>query len=298
MLTALMNSSPVASAAALFALLLAANLRLSLRSCRGTTLAAPCVWAMISATCLALITALEALSPAQTITSDALRFAAAASTFCPLMAVLGAKRPQDRGWQWIVLSLWAVAVWPAVQAVLIPSGTQLELFIVWKLFLLGLVAVGLLNYLPTRFACPALLVAVGQLILLDGYLWSWNLVPNQFVFFLAIVCFCAAQILVVLLSKRAEPSLDSSDATSLEHYEQLWLRFRNAFGAFWGLRILARVNETAQLRDWPFRLTWAGFESHPLDSNETPNETQLAELDQTLATLLRRFNKIADDQSS
>ncbi len=293
MLTAVTTSTSAAWVACAGAFLLAMLLLLRLRSYRGTTLAAPCIWAILSATALALLSLLEATGPSQTISRDALRFACAATTFCPIIAVLGAKRPQDRGWQWIILSLWGIAVWPAVQATLLPTGTQVELFIVWKLFVVGLVAVGLLNYLPTRFWLPALLVALGQLLLLDHYLWRWHLVPLQLILPLAIACFFVAKLIAISLAKSSKQPVKGTDTSSLAPFHQQWHTFRNAYGAFWALRILGRVNETAELRAWPFRLTWAGFVAQPSDSAVRPSEKQLAELAQTMSALLRRFNNLA-----
>ena len=151
MLLAAYYELPVAWLACGAAVIMTCCLAARLPLVRGTTLLPPMVWAVISGVSLAAIGALEGFQPVQTISRDALRFAVTVGTFCPVMAVLGAKRPQDRGWQWIVLSLWAVAVWPAVQAALLPAGTVIDLFIVWKLFLVGLVVVGLLNYLPTQY---------------------------------------------------------------------------------------------------------------------------------------------------
>ncbi len=261
------------------------------RNFRGTTLAAPCLWVILSAASLALLAAVEAARPTSTLGLDTLRFAIAATTLCPVMAVLGAKRPQDRGWQWIVLSLWVVVVWPAAQAVILPTGTHVELFIAWKLFLLGLVAIGLLNYLPTRFWLSSFLVAVGQLILFDSYLWRWNFHPSSLTLPLAVACFLAATIVATLHSWRNSTSPCPADSPSLDTYQQQWHTFRDAYGAFWALRILARVNETAALRHWPIRLTWIGFVPHPSNATNTVTTNQLAELSQAMSTHLRRFNK-------
>lgn len=247
----------------------------------GTTLAAPCVWVAISAVCLAIL-AFVPITAADTLGISVLRFAVAASTLTPVVAVLGAKRPQDRGWQWVVLTLWLIVSWPALQALANPAGPRFELFAAWKLFLVGLVAMGPLNYLATRHWFASLLVATGQLILLGEFLGfgtdaEWRL-PT------AVGCFVVAA-LFVALRKSASTSINAP----LAEQTARWLRFRDLFGAFWGLRIMQRVNETAALRDWPVRLAWPGFESI---ADEQPSEisaAQIVEIEQSLDTLLRRF---------
>ena len=64
-----------------------------------------------------------------------------------------------------------------------------------------------------------------------------------------------------------------------------WQYFRDAFGAFWAMRILGQINKNAEARNWPMRLHWSGFAT----KDEQPTEKHLAELEQQLATLLRRF---------
>ena len=248
---------------------------------RGTTLAAPCVWVGISATCLAALAFLQT-GDADTLGMSVLRFAVAASTLTPVVAVLGAKRPQDRGWQWVVLTLWLIVVWPALQALANPAGPRVELFAAWKLFLVGLVAMGPLNYLATRQWFASLLVAAGQLILFGEFLGygtdsEWRL-PT------AVGCFLMAALLVAL-RKLASPATNAPLAEPTAR----WLRFRDSFGAFWGLRIMQRVNETATLRDWPVRLTWSGFESVIDQQPPEISVTQVAEIGQALDALLRRF---------
>ena len=117
------------------------------------------------------------------------------------MAVLGAKRPQDRGWQWVVLSLWIVLVWPAAQAVLLPAGIRVELFVAWKLFLWGLIGIGLLNYLPTKNWLAAIFVAAGQAILLRNHLWLGNSLNNEWASTLGIGCLLTAALLITWQNK-------------------------------------------------------------------------------------------------
>src|SRR5688572_13251151 len=81
------------------------------RSLEGSTLRARWYWT------LAALTALAAGAAATLYDSHAewlahVRYLAAVATLCPSVAVLGAKRPQDRGWQFIVASLWLVAALP------------------------------------------------------------------------------------------------------------------------------------------------------------------------------------------
>lgn len=254
---------------------------------RATTLGAPCLWAAVSGIALAawalLSTSLEGIAHLAT------QFALAATTFCPLMAVLGAKRPQDRGWQWVVLSLWVVLVWPAAQAVLLPSGVRLELFIAWRLFLWGLIVLGLLNYLPTRHWRAAVLVAVGQVLLLREHLGLGQPPASPWPLLVSIGALVSAAWDVELSAlKRPQPS---SSATALQELTQRWLSFRDSFGAFWALRVLGRINQLLDQQHWPLELTWSGFAAQ-----QEPTAEQLATLTQSLDSMLRRFE--AEEEKS
>lgn len=252
---------------------------------RGTTLVMSCLWVATSAAALAVMAVIEIMWPnAEGIGMSAIRFAVYASTLCPIVAVLGAKRPQDRGWQWVVLTLWLVIVWPAAQALANPAGPRLELAPLWKLFIVGVIALGPLNYIATRNTAAALFTAAGQVILLSDYLGFressvWD-IPA------ALTCLLLAAVMVIA-PERKKVSGDDDSGTQAER----WLKFRNCYGAFWGLRILQRVNETATLRRWPVQLTWKGFEKI---GDQSPDTIQLdavqeAEIEQTMDTLLRRF---------
>ncbi len=54
------------------------------------------------------------------------RYIAAMSTFSPIMALLGAKRPQDRGWQFIVATLWAILSLPACEWLLFGGVAEIH----------------------------------------------------------------------------------------------------------------------------------------------------------------------------
>ena len=252
---------------------------------RGTTLTAPCLWVLTAVAGLAIAAAIGVESDPESpqINLSALRFATATLTFCPLMAVLGAKRPQDGGWQWVVLTLWIVVIWPAVQAVLLPQGVRLELFVAWKLFLVGLIALGLMNYLPTRHAWSALLVAAGQFVLLDEFVSNFQWLPPEWILPVGLGCLTWAAVLA------SRTHANDCSTTQLESSTARWRKFRDAFGAFWALRILGQINQNAEVRNWPMRLGWSGFASEDAQQDSQPTEEQLAELEQQMTTLLRRF---------
>jgi hypothetical protein len=252
---------------------------------RRSTLGAACLWTAFSASCLVLVAVVE--PQLEGIGQSAFHFAMACTTFCPVMAVLGAKRPQSRGWQWIVLSLWIVLVWPAAQAVLLPAGVQLELFVAWKLFLWGLIAIGLANYLPTTNWRAAILLALGQVLLLRDFLGLPATESPVVSDLVAVLSLLSAAGLVFQRSDAR--TTGESNHSSLDASTSRWIRFRDMFGAFWALRILGRVNQAAEFRAWPMRLSWHGFVT---PETESPSDEQLAELQQSLDSMLRRFLEV------
>ena len=150
-------------------LVLAASglLLLGQRSLRGSTLMAPWVWCWVSLWSLALmeISRGDGLEG-----STAWCFCLAVSTILPGMALLGAQRPHDRIWQFVVLSLWVILVLPAVKNILLEPGSIFQLHPAWGWFLWLLILLGCLNRIGTRYWFAALLVAGGQCLVLAGHL--------------------------------------------------------------------------------------------------------------------------------
>lgn len=271
------------------ALLLAAGGFATLRRVRGTTLTAPALWWIAAALAIAAVEAMLAYNSVapNTLAASLWRYTAAVGTFCPLTAVLGAKRPQDRGWQWVVASLWLVLLVPVAQAIASPGGTQLELFGAWRWLLWGFTAMGLLNYLPTRFALSALLMAAGQIVLLSGATGNAGDWPATTRVAIGVGLMLAAWACGAATSKWFRPPNSALSQTNR------WLAFRDAWGAFWAIRVLQRVNQTAELVGWPVRLQWSGLvsteEATPTTTLAPPIE---AALNQSLDTLLRRFERL------
>lgn len=220
----------------------------------------------------------DALEPA---TAGALRFFAALSTFCPGMAVLGAKRPQDRAWQAIVLALWLVLALPAGQSMLLGIGA-VELHSAWSWFLVILIAAGGINYLFTRFWLASLIFVSAQLILLAQFLsWLPAVVPGEQA---PIVGLGLADAALVLAALGVWPA--RAAATPID---RVWIDFRDAFGVVWGLRIAERINASARMYGWNVVLSWHGL----VQPDGTPAAALPPETDQavreSLKTLLRRF---------
>jgi len=252
----------------------------------GTTLVAPCWWAFIAVAAVAGTEVLLGwgLVGIQEGGRTYYRFAAAAATFCPLMAVLGAKRPQDRGWQFIVASLWLVLAWPAISGLLLRPAGELHLHAAWQWFLLALCAIGLFNGLPTRHGAAAALTGTGQLLLvaaalppLAGGRLLW-LVPDADVRALLGLAFATAGILAWAWRspRKVSPPLD-----------RVWLDFRDGFGAVWAFRVLERFNAAATINGWNVRLRWTGLSA--AEAGTEPDEAALTTARHTFRQLLRRF---------
>jgi hypothetical protein len=246
---------------------------------RGTTLVAPWYWSSVSLLSISLAEVLVGMGagPSESKWVAALRFGSAMSTFCPLMALLGAKRPQDRAWQAIVLSLWLILCLPAGEWLLF--GGVAELHPLWFWFLAILTLWGAANWLATRWWLAGTLVCMGQLALVAPFLSTsetWLSAPRAPI--VALAALAAAGVLVAAGLPRPRRAASPVD--------RAWLDFRDHFGVVWGLRVAQRINASAEMYDWPVVLSWGGFcrreDGQPV--GEVPAETL-----ESLRTLLRRF---------
>jgi uncharacterized membrane protein YhaH (DUF805 family) len=261
---------------ALFALAIA-GLAPGRQHLRGTTLMAAWCWAIGA---IAMIAVVEIMAASASLAAGSpwlsfARYAAAMASFCPTMALLGAKRPQDRAWNWIVLSLWAVLLVPAIQAAMTRPGEPIRLHAMWTGFVLLLTLIGPVNGLPTRFWPSVLLVGVGQLGLV------WDYLPLGAENFnsplLGLAAFCAAVLIAAAGWPRQRPAENQVDQT--------WIDFRNMYGAIWGLRVAERFNQEAERNDLPVMLTWHGL---VLKTGNDIEKYRLATT-KTLRSLLLRF---------
>lgn len=243
---------------------------------RGTTLVAPWIWSLAALVSLAATEILIALSgPPEPEWAAELRFAAAMSTFCPTIALLGAKRPQNRGWQFIVLSLWAILSLPSIEWLLFDGLREIHPARFW--FLVILIAVGAANGLGTRWWPASMLYCGGQLALVAPFFSAQAALGGSQPPLVGMSALVLAWLLIAAgwpRSRRAALPLD-----------RVWLDFRDAFGVLWALRIAERMNASANMYDWPVTLAWRGFVAR--NSDATADVPPAVE--ESFRTLLRRF---------
>jgi hypothetical protein len=253
------------------------------RTIRQTTLAGGWWWAGAALASWSLAEAAAALqSPPAAAWLEALRFAAISLSLCPMIAVLGAKRPQHGAWNFVVLSLFAIVALPAAEFLVLRPGQRLVVGDARAWFLWVLLILGPVNYLATRYGFAALLACGGQVVALSPYLALIRkpLIADAGV---AGLVLCVGALLAVwVAATRAERASRPLD--------RVWLDFRDSFGLFWGLRVQERINATAQQSGWRLELTWRGFAWHTNGTNPAKIEPAVEPaVRSTLKGLLRRF---------
>lgn len=241
---------------------------------RETTLVGPWGWVVTSLLCIAAADVAEVLFA----TSTFFLQLAATSTFCPVIALLGAKRPQDRGWHFVVLSLWVVLMLPALEAALLAPGQLPDTRGLRAVFVYGLIVLGLVNGVATRFWVSSLLVAAAQVIYWRASEPSHFAVPTV----IGTAAYTTAIAWAWWRANRAGPTRSP--------YDRVWCDFRDAYGLLWGLRVAEQINATADRLGWELRLTWKGFvnlDGTPVSESVPPATDE--QLRQLLVNLLRRF---------
>lgn len=206
----------------------------------------------------------------------AARYAAAVLALCPTVALLGAKRPQDRAWQWVVAAFWAVMMVPAARAYLLQGGDAVVLHTSQGVFLLAVAAMGVANWIATRFAVAALMGGAAQTLLVAPYTPLAGMLPELPLALpvAALVGIAAALLARYWLARRQRGG---------DPIERVWLEFRDQYGLFWSARLMARLNAAARLHGCPAAIHWR---SVTIDAGDEHARTALA---RSLRMLLRRF---------
>jgi hypothetical protein len=198
------------------------------------------------------------------------RLAVAAFSLCPIMSLLGAKRPQHGVWQFIVASLAGIIALPAASAALVRPGSPPDVHALQRWFMLALVLVAAMNFAATRHGVAAMLVAVGQLILMRQFMPFVDSLKQQGAALDAVAAWLVATGGIVAAGQSwlwpAQQRVVGSELASrrgggadLAAFDAAYLALRETLGAAWTLRIAERFNAVAESRGWPCRLRFDGL---------------------------------------
>ncbi len=249
---------------------------------RQTTLTTAWAWALIAAAswCVAAAASLFLVPAASAV--GQLWYVAAVLALCPWIAVLGARRPTIRVWNWfVVVPLVAVLLWP-VALCWMPRGPDRLILEAPHLVGFGLVLVmGSGNYLGTRFTGSAIMTVLAQIILIAS-LGSSHVDRGSVAWFAA----AAACLLFTATLSAFHIRRRHDDKSSV--WDVLWRDFRDTFGIVWANRIAERVNDEAAKSNWIVRLQPHGFVSTAL-GQKADVSIHASQIDHTLRWLLRRF---------
>ncbi len=135
-------------------------------------------------------------------------------------------------------------------------------------FLSGALAVGVLNYLPTRLCGAAGLVAIGCGLMLASLARGSGGPP------------AGAGCLAIAVAPWAGFAGLRWPGKIHSAFDQTWRRFRDRFGGLWAERLRQQFNRAADNAGLAAHLTWSGLRTAPAD------ETAVLIL---LRALLRRF---------
>jgi hypothetical protein len=242
-------------------------LGLALRANRRTSLAHALAWGLSAWLSWGLAFAVA--------DGDQGRYCALGLTGCAGVAVLGARRPGVFAWNFVVVGLVAVMVLPLIETAIIGtrSADGLRIF-----FLAGTIAVGIINYLPTRLAPAAfllMLVCAGEITLLDAP--AWLSVQGATLGF---------DLLLTAVPWIAWICLDRKDAERSE-FDRLWLSFRDRWGLVWSQRVREQFNHAAENAGWPVQLMWRGLTREKSEPAVTPADQE--KFVATLRATLQRF---------
>ena len=253
-----------------------------------TTLVGPWVWAMIAAVAVVSTSVLT-----NTLSADSASlpgYLAAIATLCPMVALLGAKKPQNRAWQWIVTALWLIFSLPAFTAITY-RHKDLQLGSIWTGLIVILILLPIGNYLATRYLLPVLFTATAQVILLVecGAISSgsdspwiidavWFNPTNVSVFLLLLATIMA----LYLTPKRLQISNQG------DHMTEIWREFSQRYGMLWSRRVADRAEKLLDHAGFSLRLGPDAFYTAP-NGQPVPNEQLPDQATATLRNLLLRF---------
>src|SRR5262249_15358206 len=158
---------------------------------------------------------------------------------CAAVAVLGARRPGVIAWNFVVLSQLGVLLLPIAEGL-----GEIHLDPLGLIFLGGTLAIGALNYLPTRLAAAVIAMGVACGIELALLQQAENAAPGLERAASVSRCLLAITPWLALGGVRS-----GRRPTSV--VDQIWLGFRDSFGLVWSQRVREQFNRAAENAGWP-----------------------------------------------
>jgi hypothetical protein len=240
---------------------------------RGSSLSHTVTWALVA--WIAWILTLPMEPPGTR--AGPWTYLALALTGCASVAVLGARRPGVAMWNAVVVALLAVELLPWAESVVRQDDLHFDGLRMASLA--GAIAIGVLNYLPTRYLPSALLVGVGCAC---EWIRFWNAEDGTFqvVDYLGRSALGAAPIAGWFFARLLQKS-------KLNEFDRCWIDFRDRFGVVWGQRLREQFNQAAHHAGHPVRLSWQGLRRQ--QTGQAIDQIELNELLQLLQALMKRF---------
>ncbi|MCS6978089.1 MAG: hypothetical protein NZM31_13930 [Gemmatales bacterium] len=211
-----------------------------------------------------------------------------ALTACAFVSVLGARRPGVGAWNFVTLGLLAVLSLPFLEQPW--DSPHWVADTPWAVLLGGVLTVGVVNYVPTRWCWAALGLALGFAVALVGLNDpELAMLRSPACLHLLLAWFALGSwIAWWLLSLRVK----GSDPCSL-----IWLRFRDAYGLMWAKRVQEQFNVAASHAGLTARLNWHGLDwPKAASENAIPRQKEEEQLCQLLLAVLKRFG-VQDEAS-
>jgi hypothetical protein len=240
---------------------------------RSTSLAHAVGWAVAAwgAWVAALLAELK-WPPPEALT---LRYLALCLTGCAAVAVLGARRPGVLAWNFVVVGLLAVLLLPVAEGLGHP-----RLHLPNTIFLACTLAVGLLNYLPTRLAPAVLILGLGCGEAFIRLFPGENADPGagQLPPIGELLLAASPWVALVQFGRRTRAPSE---------FDRLWLDFRDRFGFVWGQRLRDQLNRAAANAGWPVHLRWRGLRITA--GKDLPADEVQCKIVDTLRAMLKRF---------
>jgi hypothetical protein len=252
---------------------------------RPTTLAPAHRWAVVAllAWCAGIGGELWAIGRSRAVL-DVLWYLAAVLSLCPAVAVLGAKRPGTRVWTWfVILPLTAVLTLPVLGPPLLTSaGWSIRVPLPLMLGFATVLLMGMGNYVGTRYALSATLVAVAVCLVTAPLS---DVAPEHPASRESLRLWGAGLIITAVLWARRQARRKTVANCD---WERIWCDYRDTFGIVWGRRLLDRVNERAAAEGWEWRLSDTGFIPVAGTQPQKPVDTD-PQIAHAFRWLLRRF---------